>query len=223
MRVYAILQFMKKYLDTVKILCYNLYSVKIGGVVLSNNSYHHGDLRTAMISKGIEIINDQGIDTLSLRKLAMACGVSHAAPYSHFANKDELFTAIKDHITEQFATILKESVKEAGATPKGLYHMGCAYVMFFVKNPEYFRFIFTRSDITVGAGHVYEPYDFFRDFMQELFDVIDYPKEKRKAAAYAQWAMIHGLASIAIMSDEDEAHLQELWVADLLANNYLIR
>ena len=82
--------------------------------------YHHGDLRTVMIEKGIEFINEHGAKSLSLRKIAAACGVSHAAPYSHFAGKEELLTAIEKHITEQFAAALKESVKETGATPEGL-------------------------------------------------------------------------------------------------------
>jgi len=189
---------------------------------MSNNSYHHGDLRTAMIEKGIEIINKQGVSTLSLRKLAAACGVSHAAPYSHFASKEELFSAIENHITEQFAAVLKESVKEAGETSEGLFHLCCAYVLFFLRNPEYFRFIFSRSDITVGGDHEYEPYDFYMSFMQKMFDKMDYPREMRKKTAYAQWAMIHGLASIAVMSDPDDTHVWEEWVPDILSNNYLV-
>jgi len=189
---------------------------------MGGKSYHHGDLRTAMIEKGIEIINKQGVNTLSLRKLAAACGVSHAAPYSHFASKEELFVAIKNHITEQFATALKESVKETGETPQGLFQMGCAYVLFFARNTEYFRFIFSRSDISVGDGHKYEPYDFYKDFMEKMFDNIDYPKKQRAKAFYAQWAMFHGLASIAVMSSPDNIHIWEEWIPDMLSNNYLI-
>jgi len=212
----------QKYLDIVKILCYNLYGVKIGGFIISKNSYHHGDLRTAMIEKGIEIINEQGVSTLSLRKLAAACGVSHAAPYSHFAGKDELYSAIENYITEQFAAVLKASVKEAGETPKGLFYMGCAYVLFFARNPEYFRFIFSRSNIAVGVGHEYEPYDFFVGFIQKMFDDMNYPQELRKKTAYAQWAMIHGLAAIAAMSNPDAIHIWEEHVPDMLSKNYMI-
>ena len=189
---------------------------------MGNKAYHHGDLRTAMIEKGIEIINEQGVSQLSLRKIAIACGVSHAAPYSHFANRDDLCSAIENHITGQFTNVLKESVAEAGETPEGLFHMCCAYVLFFARNPEYFRFIFSRSEITVGDGHEYEPYDFYRRFMQKMFDNMDYPQELRLKTVIAQWAMIHGLASIAVMSDPDEIHMWEEKVPDILSNNYLI-
>ena len=190
---------------------------------MKTKPYHHGDLRTVMIEKGIEFINEYGAKSLSLRKIAAACGVSHAAPYSHFANKDELFFAIERHITDKFAAVLKESVKETGETPEGLFHMGCAYVLFFARNPEYFQFIFSRSSgIIVGDGYKYEPYDFYMEFMQKLFDGMNYPQELRKKTAYAKWAMIHGLASIAVMSGPDQIHIYEEWVPDILSNNYLM-
>ena len=187
--------------------------------------YHHGDLRAVIIKKGIEFINEHGAKSLSLRKIAAACGVSHAAPYSHFANKDELLSAIEKHITEKFATVLKESVKEAGETSEGLFRMSCAYVLFFARNPEYYRFIFIHSDIEVGGedDDDYEPYDLFVDFFEKLFNNIDYPKEIRKKTLYAQFAMMHGLASLAVMSNaHEQIHVWEEKVLDILSNNYLI-
>lgn len=53
-------------------------------------SYHHKDLRKALIETGIELVSKEGVSAFSLRKVAAACGVSHAAPYSHFQNKEEL-------------------------------------------------------------------------------------------------------------------------------------
>jgi len=189
---------------------------------MNTKSYHHGDLHAVMIEKGIELINEHGAKTLSLRKLAAACGVSHAAPYSHFKSKEELLFAIENHITAQFTTILKEAVQDAGETPKGLFNLGCAYVLFFARNPEYFRFIFVHSDITVGGGHAYEPYDFYLEFMKKMFDNIDYPKELREKTFVAQWAMIHGLASLAVMEDAEEIPKWEERIPDMLSNNYLI-
>ena len=55
-----------------------------------SDSYHHGNLRQALIDAGIKIINEQGEDALSLRKAAALCEVSHAAPYAHFKDKEEL-------------------------------------------------------------------------------------------------------------------------------------
>ena len=49
--------------------------------------YHHGQLKQALIEAGIEILNVTTPEQLSLRKVANQCGVSHAAPYKHFKNK----------------------------------------------------------------------------------------------------------------------------------------
>ena len=54
---------------------------------MKNDSYHHQNLKNEMIEKGIELVNEHGAEQLSLRKVAQACGVSHAAPYSHFPEK----------------------------------------------------------------------------------------------------------------------------------------
>ena len=72
-------------LDSVKICVYNVDSVKMNGgksmPTKLKQSYHHKDLRNALIEKGIEIVNAEGVHAFSLRKVAAACGVSHAAPY----------------------------------------------------------------------------------------------------------------------------------------------
>ena len=61
---------------------------------MPKKQYHHKDLRNALIEKGIEIVNSEGLYSFSLRKVAAACGVSHAAPYSHFQSKEELLEAM---------------------------------------------------------------------------------------------------------------------------------
>ena len=59
-------------------------------------SYHHGDLRTALISAARHILETEGREALSLRAAARAAGVSQAAPYHHFASKEALLAAIAD-------------------------------------------------------------------------------------------------------------------------------
>ena len=75
------------------------------------DSYHHGNLRQALIDAGIKIINENGEENLSLRKVAAACGVSHAAPYAHFKDKDELIEAIKENVTERFMEKLVDAIE----------------------------------------------------------------------------------------------------------------
>lgn len=192
---------------------------------MSEKSYHHGDLRTAMIEKGIELINKDGMTALSLRKVAAGCGVSHAAPYSHFASKEELIAAIQNHITEQFMDVLEEAVTKNSESPEGLFHMGCAYVLFFVRNPQYFSFLFSRAniyiDITENLGG-YAPFGLYKKLMFGLFDKMEYPSELRPNTIISHWAFVHGLASVATMSGSCSAEEWEQRIPDLLSNSYFL-
>jgi len=192
---------------------------------MSTKPYHHGDLRTAMIEKGIEMINNDGVKTLSLRKVATACGVSHAAPYSHFADKEDLLTAIENHIMEKFIAILTEAIKEGGESPKGLLRMGCAYVLFFVQNPQYFSFIFSRSNIYFDFSENtdgYQPFVLYKNFMTKLFDQMAYPKELRVKTMIAHWSMVHGMASIATISGTGTLAEWEERIPDMLSKYYFL-
>ena len=60
---------------------------------MEKKPYHHGELRKALIENGIEFINKYGEEKLSLRKVAEKCGVSNAAPYAHFKDKDDFVNA----------------------------------------------------------------------------------------------------------------------------------
>ncbi len=114
-----------------------------------SDTYHHGNLRQALIEAGIKIINDIGEDALSLRKVAAACGVSHAAPYAHFKDKTELIDAIKASVTEQFMKELEAAVSAAPDPEKAIINMGKSYVSFFLKNPDYYKFLFGRQNLSL--------------------------------------------------------------------------
>ena len=110
--------------------------------------YHHGDLASDLIQKGLIILVDEGYDNFSLRKVAKACGVSQTAPYRHFKNKDELVLAIATEAMQKFNSVLQYAVdKYPDDSQSQLKEMGCAYIEFFVKNHEYLHLIFL-SDIT---------------------------------------------------------------------------
>jgi len=189
---------------------------------MENKPYHHGDLRTAMIEKGIEMITENGVAALSLRKLAKACGVSEAAPYGHFANKDDLMDAIGNHASNKLSTALKESVKETGVTTEGLVELGCAFVMFFVYNPQYYKLIYNHLGIKAGGEHKYEPYDIIESFIPELCEKIGRPSELHGLIFFAQFSFIQGLALSSIMIDNYDAAAKEAAVREVLSTNYLL-
>jgi len=189
---------------------------------MKKKTYHHGDLRTAMIETGIEMISEKGVAALSLRKLAKACGVSEAAPYGHFANKNDLINAIEHYVSNKLSTVLKESVKETGVTTEGLVELGCAFVMFFVHNPQYFELIYNHLSIQAGGEHKYEPYDIIENFIQELCEKIGRPPELHGFIFFAQFSFIQGLALSSLMIKNYDAVAKEAGVRKVLSTNHLL-
>ena len=175
--------------------------------------YHHKDLKNTLIEKGIELVNEEGLKTFSLRKVATACGVSHAAPYSHFQNKEQLFSAMQNYITDEFSRLLEETVAAHGSEPNALEYLGKAYIFFFMDNPHYFSFLFTQSAVKIDLssladnGNNYRPFEIYKETVFALLDKSNYPKARRQDAIIAIWSFVHGLASVVTMKnvvyDED--------------------
>ena len=173
------------------------------------NSYHHGNLRQALIDAGIKIINENGEGGLSLRKVAAMCGVSHAAPYAHFTDKESLLNAIKETVTERFTAQLYEaihadSVKNA---EEAIMAMGSSYILFFRDNPDYFHFLFQKQNLQIHTdmskefAEDYEPFlvlrRLFKDYLKE--NEIDMSEKEQELELIKTWAVVHGFASIACM------------------------
>ncbi|MEM7704771.1 MAG: TetR/AcrR family transcriptional regulator [Pseudomonadota bacterium] len=83
-------------------------------------TYHHGDLRRAVIERAAEIIDDEGVEALSLRSIARDLGVSHSAPNRHFKSKAELLAALATEAYEQArdASIAASEACEGSAIAK---------------------------------------------------------------------------------------------------------
>ncbi|MBR4732915.1 MAG: TetR/AcrR family transcriptional regulator [Lachnospiraceae bacterium] len=172
-----------------------------------SDGYHHGNLRQALIDAGIKIINERGEDGLSLRKVAAACGVSHAAPYAHFKDKEELMEAIKASVNEQFMDELEQAVAEAKNAEGAIINMGRSYVSFFVRNPDYFRFLFGNQNIIAHPRpdkhfkEDYPPFTLLKDTYQKYLKEkkIKKKKEEQELDVIRLWSSAHGLAAIACM------------------------
>ena len=134
-------------------------------------TYHHKDLRNALIETGIQLVSTEGVNAFSLRKVAAACGVSHAAPYSHFQNKEELLEAMQLFITDRFSKQLESTVQKNNNVAEILKDMGIAYVSFFVENPAYFQFLYSQSNIkidlslSISDDQNYKPYIIYKNIV----------------------------------------------------------
>src|SRR5436190_10261366 len=101
------------------------------------STYHHGDLPAALLRAAGQTLEKKGIGALSLREAARRAGVSHAAPYRHFPDREALLAALA---AEGYA-MLGSAQREAAAV-HGLRGMGEAYVHFALAHPQRFRLMF---------------------------------------------------------------------------------
>src|SRR5437016_7879863 len=99
-------------------------------------TYHHGNLRTALLRAAGERLEKQGITALSLREAARRVGVSHNAPYRHFADRETLLAALAAQGFDELAAAV------ASGPPA---RMGEAYVSFALEHPQRFRLMFEGS------------------------------------------------------------------------------
>ena len=157
-------------------------------------TYHHKDLRNALIETGIKIVSAEGINAFSLRKVAAACGVSHAAPYSHFQNKEELLEAIQLFITDKFSKQLENTIQKNNNVAEILKDMGIAYISFFVEKSCLFSILYSQSNIKIDLSlsipddQNYKPYIIYKNVVSKLLEQTHYSEEKQNDIIIAIWA-----------------------------------
>lgn len=199
-----------------------------GLIVLPEKKYHHGDLKLALIEAGISLLNREGYEAFSLRKVARECGVSQTAPYRHFSDKDELINAMIMHIMQQFNQSLEQAAREYPDNPKAqISAMGMAYIRFFVNNPDYLRLIFLNkkpySQLNMSDCPEYKAPDGhpFATFCSTLERYSEYTQDsgmdKDQLMLYC-WGLVHGIA-ILIVNNEIPYHKDYMKVAEQLLCN----
>lgn len=155
---------------------------------MAQRSYHHGDLRTAVLNEAATVIDADGVDALSLRGLARRAGVSHAAPAHHFGDRRGLLTALA---TQGFG-LLADALAAKGTDFRGA---GVAYVRFALARPAHFTVMF-RADLLDTDDET------LRAAQERAFERLvggaaaGSRGHSRADTALAAWSMMHGFASL---------------------------
>jgi len=150
------------------------------------STYHHGNLRAAVLKAASKILERQGISGLSLRQAARRAGVSHNAPYRHFPGRESLLAGIAAEGFSMLADGLKGSSGKA---------MGEAYVRFALKHPQRFRLMFGGS-LAVGK------YPALREAADRAYQALvdsfrpHADAQQAQVAAAAAWSLVHGLSHL---------------------------
>lgn len=168
-------------------------------------SYHHGDLRQALLLAAKELIGEAGIENLSLRKLAERAGVSRTAPYHHFSDKNGLLCAIA---AQGFRRRHQEAIDnfdnpEASQQEKFKEYI-CGYVRFAAAHPEEYELMFGRS-IWKMKNSTQELRDVAYPCFQHQVDMVRNWQEvgllggdNALRTSQVIWGAVHGIAKLFI-------------------------
>ena len=162
----------------------------------TSTTYHHGDLRAALLQAAGKVLEKEGLGELSLRELARRAGVSHNAPYRHFPDRDRLLAALAAEGFEMLGDALEKRPRR---------EMGEAYVEFALAHPQRFRLMF--------AGHLEHAdpraYDALVKSFADLGDDAQY-------AAAAAWGLVHGLSHL-LLDGHFKGRERKQFVKDVLS------
>jgi len=166
--------------------------------------YHHGDLRNALIQVGLELLSEGGAAALDLRKVARRAGVSHAAPYRHFPDKQALIAAINEEgfhrLAERIRCTLREVPEDAF---EQLPAIARAYVQFAQENPWLMREMF--SGLSIEREAFPSLYQASKIVFMLYIEVVQRGQERGSiidgdpgALAGVLWSLLHGVAMLTI-------------------------
>jgi AcrR family transcriptional regulator len=185
-------------------------------------TYHHGDLKNALINAGVEILAKDGVSGLSLRKVASKAGVSHTAPYSHFADKQALIAAISTEGFRQLYERVSVVVEKYKTTPsRQLVEVAWAYVQFALDDRDRFKVMFS------GVLEKEKEYPEFVAESQRNFQLVKMTVEANQAAgvlrsgpsdlaALSAWGIIHGFVMLLLEGQIPHAVLEQKSLRELV-------
>ena len=167
--------------------------------------YHHGDLSRALVMAARRILESEGPNALSLRAVAREAGVSPAAPYHHFKDKNELLEAVAHEGWMQLGAEVAKARTDAPNQRAALTNIGVAYVIFARQNPALYRVMYDgMRDRTEMPLHAKESDSGWSQVEEAIICAGGDPDPSElQLATIAAWCAAHGLAEMASFKEFD--------------------
>lgn len=180
----------------------------------SGERYHHGDLRKALIVKGMERLAEAPAEDLSLRELARSVGVSATAVYRHFPDKAALLTELCREGDHMLAQAFRKAMAKVRPGQEAFDAMGRAYVRFALAHPALFRLMMSPAGAQRDQG---EASAMLVDALKDLSGP-GVSRTERDAQRLKAWSMVHGLAMLMLdgLVPANKALIDQVVCADFL-------
>jgi AcrR family transcriptional regulator len=183
-------------------------------------SYHHGNLRRALIDAALGLIEKEGPASLSLREVARRAGVSTAAPYRHFPSREALLAAVAEEGFRLLGDEIRRAIAAHDDAPRCLGEAGIAYVLFAAAHPSRYNVMLSPELADRTAHPSLEAAE--SDTRQLLLGAVrDYQEAGWMSSrdpgemVISAWSSVHGLASLIAsghipVESSDPAQIEEI-------------
>jgi AcrR family transcriptional regulator len=188
------------------------------------NTYHHGDLRDALIKAALREAEQGGPEAISIKALAKALGVSQPAPYRHFADRDALLAAVTAEAFRQFAAVLREAMAKPSKTSR-LSRLAQATLDFGLRRNGIYRLMFASRTVSCAAKGS-ELHQATSETFALVLEALEAPAVGylRERQALKIWAALHGVVMLAeqgLFTGEAAHTTREELVEDFVAETKL--
>jgi AcrR family transcriptional regulator len=161
------------------------------------NTYHHGDLRDALVHAALREAEQGGPEAISIKALAKQLGVSQPAPYRHFADREALLAAATAEAFRQFSAVLREAIRKPSKRSK-LSRLAQATLAFGLRRNGIYRLMFASRTMAC-ASEGSELHIAAMETFALVLDALEAPAVGllRERFALQIWAALHGVVMLA--------------------------
>ncbi|MBL0194125.1 MAG: TetR/AcrR family transcriptional regulator [Myxococcales bacterium] len=170
-------------------------------------AYHHGNLRRAVLDAALALLAERGHHDFTLRELARVAGVTHNAPYRHFASKADVLAALRDEGLAKLAEAEHAALDAAGPNPRDrVQALGESYVRFALEQPTLFRLVLAAPleegeppQASARSQASSESYRLLEATLEEARRAGAVRQDlSARELALAAWAFVHGISTLLV-------------------------
>ncbi len=190
---------------------------------MSSTRYHHGNLRSALLEAGLRLTAERGANSLQVRDLAAAEGVSPSAVYRHFPDLAHLAAEVSRLARQRLAQSMAAAAAAIPAEPdqgmlaiRRFEAIGRAYVNFAVSEPHLFDIAFQAPSAPPSCDDQPSAWDVLAGALDALVAAGELTPSLRADAPIIAWSAVHGLASVLVRKLQPEPSENETAIDALL-------
>jgi AcrR family transcriptional regulator len=188
--------------------------------------YHHGHLRTALQDVALTVLDEAGIEAVTLREVARRAGVAHSAPANHFRDRKALLTAVAVEVTREVAGVVRAAFGEATEQRSRFRAVMVAALRYALAHPHRYRLINHHGMLDMTDTALVDAQQEIFATIAAAFELPDKTAFGRETYVIAVWSMVHGYISLRLDGtlvagfDEVTGCSRELALIDLLIGGH---